>query len=931
MLFRWARPMRSRFLTCCLAVALGHSSAPLLHAVQGGSNHHDHALAMALLDASDATHIARRDGAWSDPATWSSGMPGPNARVLVPPELTVTVDEEIETPIGWVRVEGALRFSPTADTLLQATTIVITPTGSLAIGAPDDRVRADKTARLHFLPRSAEERRRDHSDLAGGLIALGSVQLFGAQYDSFAVPMSRLNKNVSHIAFGVPPVGWRVGDQLLFPAANAGSEDELRRIASISDDRMAFELEAPLDFAHSAPDGVPARVPVGNLTRNVILASTETGELHQRGHVMLMAPTGIEISGAAFRGLGRTSAFAAHALTPGDDPDQGVTRANLIGRYAVHFHLVSGAARESPAQIFSGNAIVDSPKHGLVNHGGYVVAENNVTFAIHGSHFFTENGSEIGSFRNNLAVFSRGSGDDVRARKTGVADFGHGGHGFWSQSPAVTVEDNYAFHHAAAAYAIFAAGIASSGDLMDVHFQGTMRIANLRRENLQPPVQEVLAHDFVPPTVVPFRLSRNTAGNSSLGIEIWFTNLTAEHDLESVVEECVVWDAHKRGIRLVYGVNTRIRDSTLVGFDPLGCSEPACDGSIGITTEGTTRHLTIDNVKISGFTTGVRVPLRGVTEIKQSRFENKYNIRIFRPEQPGRQTILRGNSFARHADDGVDYHLTPGTPFNGDISMFFERDFLLVEDSRFPGKTVYFKDQHPAAIPFEDTGIRQLDGKTAGEIQAELGLAIGGMLAPGDAVELPGVGGLVGAPSSQPEEQADQEEMLARVVNLENEISYTSSREEGYSTDCCNIYRMVQGTDDEQTGWRFKTVRSGDGLSTQITYIDTTPPRFELDPRIELEIHPRDVRYGFVIEGTLHDENEGAAVIRKEYRDLTEDADGYVRVDFEYPDRAGNVFHRVFELEVTPEAVQRGANLSYYRQGAHSTERGTAVGRHPSG
>ena len=31
---------------------------------------------------------------------------------------------------------------------------------------------------------------------------------------------------------------------------------------------------------------------------------------------------------------------------------------------------------------------VDSPKHGLVNHGGYVVAEDNVTFAIQGSHVF---------------------------------------------------------------------------------------------------------------------------------------------------------------------------------------------------------------------------------------------------------------------------------------------------------------------------------------------------------------------------------------------------------------------------------------------------------------------------------------------------------------------------------------------------------------
>ena len=83
--------------------------------------------------------------------------------------------------------------------------------------------------------------------------------------------------------------------------------------------------------------------------------------------------------------------------------------------------------------MFAGNVIVDSPKHGLVNHGGHVVAENNVTYAVHGSHFFAENGSEVGAFRDNLAIYSKGSGDKVRARDC-VFDFGHGGHGFWARA-----------------------------------------------------------------------------------------------------------------------------------------------------------------------------------------------------------------------------------------------------------------------------------------------------------------------------------------------------------------------------------------------------------------------------------------------------------------------------------------------------------------
>src|SRR5262249_51098050 len=93
-----------------------------------------------------------------------------------------------------------------------------------------------------------------------------------------------------------------------------------------------------------------------------------------------------------------------------------------------------------------------------------------------------------------------------------------------------------------------------------------------------------------------------------------------------------------------------------------------------------------------------------------------------------------------------------------------------------------------------------------------------------------------------------------------------------------------------------------------------TPPRFELDPRIKLEIHPDDVRYGFVVEGTLYDEGEGAVLVRKIYKELTIGRDGYAEIPFEYPDRSGNFYRTEYRVRITSGAEKHGANLLHYLQ-----------------
>src|SRR6185436_16198641 len=97
---------------------------------------------------------------------------------------------------------------------------------------------------------------------------------------------------------------------------------------------------------------------------------------------------------------------------------------------------------DAPVRV-RGCVATHSPGWGFVNHSSNVDIDDNVTFNVAGSGFVTEAGDEVGSFRHNLAVRSKGSGDDEDSRRK-LQDFGHEGDGFWFQGGGVIVEDNIA-------------------------------------------------------------------------------------------------------------------------------------------------------------------------------------------------------------------------------------------------------------------------------------------------------------------------------------------------------------------------------------------------------------------------------------------------------------------------------------------------------
>ncbi|MEM7312129.1 MAG: hypothetical protein AAF497_03155, partial [Planctomycetota bacterium] len=122
---------------------------------------------------------------------------------------------------------------------------------------------------------------------------------------------------------------------------------------------------------------------------------------------------------------------------------------NRRGRYAVHFHRGYRDPSNPDGTILVSGAVVDgSPGWGFVNHSSKVNFDNNVAHNVVGAGFVGEAGDETGKMEWNIAIHMTGSGQ--LAQEGGFAngrsrtrmDFGHSGHGIWTQGPAIELKGN---------------------------------------------------------------------------------------------------------------------------------------------------------------------------------------------------------------------------------------------------------------------------------------------------------------------------------------------------------------------------------------------------------------------------------------------------------------------------------------------------------
>jgi hypothetical protein len=352
-------------------------------------------------------------GPWSAPATWEGGrVPGAGDRVQVRQGHRVIYDVVADQVIRALHIAGTLTFAHDKDTRLNAGLIriqagdnsdeegfdcsahvpaITEPRPALTVGTPEKPIAAGHTSliRLHYLAGMDKE-------------SCPAIVCCGGRMDFHGAPLSRtwvklgatVAKGDSTVTLAEPVSGWRAGDRVILtattrqnkikktyrPSVRDNTQTEERTIKQI--EGLKVTLESPLAFEHVVQGAY--RGDIGNLSRNVVV---ESADPRMRGHTMYHRGSAGAISYAEFRHLGKEG---------------------ILGRYALHFHLVGDSMRGSFVQ---GASIWDSGNRWLTIHGtNYLVVRDCVGYHCKGHGFFLEDGTEVDNVLDrNLAVQALGA------------------------------------------------------------------------------------------------------------------------------------------------------------------------------------------------------------------------------------------------------------------------------------------------------------------------------------------------------------------------------------------------------------------------------------------------------------------------------------------------------------------------------------------
>ena len=374
-------------------------------------------LAVTSLKAQPApvTFDARstKSGAWSDAATWADRRtPKAGDRVQVRTGHTVVYDANSKDAIRMIHVAGTLTFSREKSTRLEVGLIKIEPGETTTEDGFDCHADAPTAAQAGSLPvleiGSAER------PIPAGVTALIRLVHFegmnketlpaiincGGRWETHGAPMNRTwlklgasaKAGDSIVKLSEPVSGWRVGDTVIVTVSKEsyGSgntfrqsaksprkvQTEERRITTLAGDQVT--LDRALDYAHLGEGDY--RSEVANLSRNVVIESAKPDGV--RGHTMFHRDSTGGISYAEFRHLGKEG---------------------VLGKYAIHFHLVRDSMRGSGVL---GASIWDSHNRWLTIHGtDFLVVRDCVGYQSVGHGYFLEDATEqYNLLDRNLAV-----------------------------------------------------------------------------------------------------------------------------------------------------------------------------------------------------------------------------------------------------------------------------------------------------------------------------------------------------------------------------------------------------------------------------------------------------------------------------------------------------------------------------------------------
>ena len=749
----------------------------------------EHLALLALVPHEQVTHRAVNDGAWSETTTWENGViPADGAHVLIPENMSVVIDGEFTDRLATLRVDGALRFSTVVDTRLEVDTFIVAPDGLLEIGTASQPIAPDVTATIIFTDDGAIDTDWDPTLLSRGLISHGSVSIYGANKTAAVDFAVAPEAGDAELFLAAAVEGWQVGDRILVPGVvrpgenNKGvtlvDEDEIVTITSISADGMSITIDQPL-----AHDHVPPRddlsLPVANLDRNVVFRSENTTDVSRAGHVMFMHSNDVSIDNAAFQHTGRNDKSIA-TTDPELDEDGNLvagTGDNARGRYSVHFHRLGS---DSDPVYVSGSVVEHSPGWGFVNHDSNVVMTENVSYHVKGAGFVAEIGSEKGAFISNYAFRSVGKNfyqPAAASDKGNFEGFGSAGHGFWLQSSQVALIDNVAAGHAQEGIFIHNRLVTEAGREDPAYVSLTGIEAGTPIDFAEGESDGVLRGEEIRPEEAPLAEIRgNQVFASGAGIGVRWrrpTDALADGSDGDVIEDFKIWNVAFAGIHVGYTEALTFRNGLILGDldDPISLSnKEAADRETqtsevqtalgkGFVANRNSRNLAFENLEVAGFTVGIQALSQGTTRLDSLQLQNVENLLIVTAQSTTQSDGMRGI----YATDIVNVPLSAAaldgqTAYNVRMIKQIDRagvaggssaaqelqGFTDTDEIYYNGHRLYFYDQAADAVPFptdeapnfmNQAAYRGYRDLTNEQLLEQFGMALGGAVAPTDAVD----------------------------------------------------------------------------------------------------------------------------------------------------------------------------------------------------
>jgi hypothetical protein len=484
---------------------------------------------------------------------------------------------------------------------------------------------------------------KDPRLMSRGLISHGTVRIHGKPVTDW-LPLVGAKVGDKTLTTDGTPSGWQAGDRLVLTGTARGGE-EVVTVASVAG--SAVTLTAPLARDHTPPEA-GLRVHAGHLTRSVTFRSENTADLTRRGHVMFMHSHDVVVENAAFVGLGRT------------DKSQATGPANPLGRYPVHFHH-TGVAPDAPAVRVEGSVVEGGPGWGFVLHQSRGDFTSNVAYDVLGAGFVAEDGNEVGTFAGNLAVYAKGSGRTISE--------GASGHGFWSESPGITMTGNVAAGTAGAAF---------------IHFPGEETdAARFLLANV--PGLEGQTGAVAPAKVAPFPFADNTAYASRAGLELWSTS--PSYGPKALAERFTGWNLTHFGVDFHFANEWTIRDFKLVAARAGLYSK-----AFGIKNNPPySVNLAVLDTEVRGWPVGLLTPVKGDNRVEGGVWDNVVDFQV----ESG-ATSIHGTHI-RFSDDLADetFRLLHDIRADRLHTMYEESVIVTVGD-----RQLYFAEQAPSYVPF---------------------------------------------------------------------------------------------------------------------------------------------------------------------------------------------------------------------------------------